>query len=142
MKTDYAYPTSQKRGDIAVTSNTVDRYPRSDFIINAKICAMVTAEVIGMLTRLRLNRYSQARRGGQVPEARDQICCGGPSLSSLCLDCFGGIGFQTARFLCILAFLEFRQHDAIRELAGLAPLSPPHLDRLLRGSPRLWSRLL
>ena len=120
MKTDYAYPTSQKRGDIAVTSNTVDRYPRSDFIINAKICAMVTAEVIGMLTRLRLNRYSQARRGGQVPEARDQICCGGPSLSPLCSWLFWRHWLSlAARFQCTLAFLELRQHDAIRELAGL-----------------------
>ena len=40
------------------------------------------------------------------------------------LGCFGGIGYQAARFLCALAFLELRQHDAIRERAGLAPLSP------------------
>ena len=40
------------------------------------------------------------------------------------LGCFGGIGSQAARFLCALAFLELRQHDAIRESAGLAPLSP------------------
>ena len=51
MKTDYAHPTSQKRGDIAVTSdrhleltNAVDRYPRPDFIIDVKVCAMVTAD--------------------------------------------------------------------------------------------------
>ena len=42
------------------------------------------------------------------------------------LGCFGGIGSQAARFLCTLAFLELRQHDhdALRERAGLAPLSP------------------
>ena len=40
------------------------------------------------------------------------------------LGCFGGIGSQEARFLCTLAFLELRQHDALRERAGLAPLSP------------------
>ena len=41
------------------------------------------------------------------------------------LGCFGSIGSQAARFLCNLAFLELRQHDAISERAGLAPLSPP-----------------
>ena len=40
------------------------------------------------------------------------------------LGCFGGIGSQAARFLCTSAFLELRQHDALRECAGLAPLSP------------------
>ena len=40
------------------------------------------------------------------------------------LGCFGGIGSQAARFLCALAFLELRRHDAIRERAGLALLSP------------------
>ena len=34
------------------------------------------------------------------------------------LGCFGGIGLSS------LAFLELRQHDAICERAGLAPLSP------------------
>ena len=29
------------------------------------------------------------------------------------------------RFLCTLALLEFRQYAAIRERAGLGPLSPP-----------------
>ena len=51
MKNDYAHPTSQKRGDIAVTSdghlqitNVVDRHPCSDFIIDVKVCAMVAGE--------------------------------------------------------------------------------------------------
>ena len=30
------------------------------------------------------------------------------------LGCFGGIGSLVARFLCTLAFLELRQHDALR----------------------------
>ena len=51
MKNDYAHPTSQKRGNIAVTSdghiqiiNAVDRHPRSNFIIDVKVCAMVTGD--------------------------------------------------------------------------------------------------
>ena len=52
--------------------------------------------------------------------------------------------------LCTLAFFELQKHDAIRELAGLAPLcladrshfGPGVLDRLLRGYLRLWQRLL
>ena len=51
MKNDYAHPTSQKRGNIAVTSdghlelsNAVDWQPHTDFIIDAKVCAMVTAD--------------------------------------------------------------------------------------------------
>ena len=51
MKNDNAHPTSQKRGDITVTSdghheltNAVDRHPRRDFIIDVKGCAMVTAD--------------------------------------------------------------------------------------------------
>ena len=48
----------------------------------------------------------------------------GYAFSPFVLGCFGGIGSQAARFLCTLAFLELRQHDALRERAGLAPLSP------------------
>ena len=51
MKNDYAHPTLQKRGDIAVTSdghheltNAVDRHPHTDFIIDANVCAMVAAD--------------------------------------------------------------------------------------------------
>ena len=66
------------------------------------------------------------------------------------LGCFGGIGYQAARFLCALAFLELRQHDAIRERAGLALLSPSDrsqfrarcFDRRLREYLRLWPKLL
>ena len=42
------------------------------------------------------------------------------------LGCFGGIGSQAARFLSTLAFLELRQHDALRERAGLAARSPSY----------------
>ena len=64
MKNDYAHPTSQKRGDIAVTShrhleltNAEDRHPRTDFIIDVKVCAswlmqMGIGRPDGMLTRL------------------------------------------------------------------------------------------
>ena len=48
---DYAHLTSQKRGNIAVTSdghleitNVVDRHLRSDFIIDVKVCAMKTGD--------------------------------------------------------------------------------------------------
>ena len=51
MKNDYAHPTSQKRGEIAVTSdghlqitNAVDRHPSSDFTFDVKVCAMVTGD--------------------------------------------------------------------------------------------------
>ena len=52
MKTDYAHSTSQKRGDIAVTAdghfeitNVVDHLPRSDVVIDVKICATVNGAV-------------------------------------------------------------------------------------------------
>ena len=35
MKADYAYPTSPKRGDIAVASDTVDWYQRSDLMLKS-----------------------------------------------------------------------------------------------------------
>ena len=51
MKNDYAHPTSQKRGYIAVNSdghlqinNAVDRHARSDFIVEVKVCAVVTGD--------------------------------------------------------------------------------------------------
>ena len=52
MKNDYAHHTSQKPGDhIAVTSdrhlqiiNAVDQHQCSDFIIDVKVCAMVTGD--------------------------------------------------------------------------------------------------
>ena len=47
VKTDYAHPTSQKSGDIAGTSDDLKfihyRHPRTDFIVDVQICAMVTA---------------------------------------------------------------------------------------------------
>ena len=46
-----AHPTTQKRGEIAVTSdghlqitNAVDRHPSSDFTFDVKVCAMVTGD--------------------------------------------------------------------------------------------------
>ena len=53
----------------------------------------------------------------------------GYAFSPFVLGCFGGIGSQAARFLCTLAFLELRQHDAISERAGLAQLSPSDLSQ-------------
>ena len=51
MKNDYAHPTSQKRGEIAVTSdghlqitNAVDRHPSSDFTFDVKVCSMVAGD--------------------------------------------------------------------------------------------------
>ena len=42
---------------------------------------------------------------------------------SFVLGCFVGIGSQAARFLCTTPFLELREHDALRALAGLALVS-------------------
>ena len=61
-----------------------------------------------------------------------------------------GIGSQAAIFLCALAFLELRQHDAIRECAGLAPLSPSDCSQFCtrcfrQASTRIsaaWQKLL
>ena len=38
------------------------------------------------------------------------------------LGCFGDFGAETARFLYVLAFLELRQNDDMRNKAGLPPL--------------------
>ena len=62
------------------------------------------------------------------------------AFSHFVLGCFRGIGSQAARFLCTLAFLELRQHDALLVLATLEPPSPSDgsqlgpgvLDRRLR----------
>ena len=136
MKNDYAHPTSQKRGDIAVTSdghleltNAVDRYPRPDFIIDVKVCAMVTADGDW---KARWNADKTVLENHTLTQAEDEKFCKhensyaavGYAFFPFVLGYFGGIGSKAARFLCALAFLEFRQHDAIRERAGSAPLSP------------------
>ena len=136
MKHDYAHPTSQKRGDIAVTSdghleltNAVDRYPRSDFIIDVKVCAMVTADGDW---KARWNADKTVLENHTLAKAEDEkfskhersYAAVGYAFFPFVLGCFGGIGSQAARFLCALAFLELRQHDAIRDSAGLPPLSP------------------
>ena len=126
----------EKRGDIAVTSdghleltNAVDRFPRPDFIIDVKVCAMVTA--VGDW-KARWNADKTVLVNNTLTKAEDEKFskheCSYAAISyaffPFVLGCFGGIGSQAARFLCALAFLEIRQHDAISECAGLAPLSP------------------
>ena len=126
----------EKRGDIAVTSdghleltNAVDRFPRPDFIIDVKVCAMVTADGDW---KARWNADKTVLENHTLAKAEDEkfskhessYAAVGYAFFPFVLGCFGGIGSQAARFLCALAFLEIRQHDAISECAGLAPLSP------------------
>ena len=53
---------------------------------------------------------------------------GGLAFSSFVLCYLGEIGSQAvqfhSQFLCTLAFLELRQHDALRALAALEPPAP------------------
>ena len=126
----------EKRGDIAVTSdghleltNAVDRFPRPDFIIDVKVCAMVTADGDW---KARWNADKTVLENHTLAKAEDEkfskhessYAAIGYAFFPFVLGCFSGIGSQAARFLCALAFLELRQHDAIRERAGLAQLSP------------------
>ena len=162
MKNDYAHPTSQKRRDIAVTSdghheltNAVDCHPRPDFIIDVKVCAMVTT---GGDWKAQWNADKTVLENHTLTKAGDEkFSKHESSYAAVCyaffpfvLGCFGGLGSQAARFLCALAFLDLLQHDAIRERAGLASLSPSDrsqfrarcFDRRLREYLLLWQKLL
>ena len=122
----------QKRWDIAVASdghlqitNVVDRQPRSDFIIDVKVFAMVTGD--GDWKAL-WNADKTVLENHTLTHAEDvkfrkhetNYAAVGLAFFPLLLGCFGGIGSQAPRFLCTLAFLELRQHDALCERAGLA----------------------
>ena len=110
-------------------TNAVDRYPRPDFIIDVKVCAMVTADGDW---KARWNADKTVLENHTLAKAEDEkfskhessYAAVSYAFSPFVLGCFGGIGSQAARFLCALTFLELRQHDAILERAGLAPLSP------------------
>ena len=83
----------------------------------------------GMLTRLCLRFVVEKNTLTRAEDAKfrkytTNYAAVGLAFSPFVLGCFGSIGSKAARFLCTLAFLELRQHDALRERAGLAPLSP------------------
>ena len=77
----------------------------------------------GMLTRLSLRTIPLHRLRMKNSGSMRPIMLLSVMLFSFIFGCFGGIGSQAARFLCTLAFLELRQHDALSARAGLAPLS-------------------
>ena len=136
MKTDYAHSTSQKRGDIAVTAdghfeitNVVDHLPRSDVVIDVKICATVNgagdwkAKFNANNTKLLNPTLAQAESAKYTKHERNYASVG-MAFVPFVLGCFGDFGAEAARFLYVLAFLELRQNDDMRNKAGLPPLPP------------------
>ena len=131
MKNDYAHPTSQKRGDIAVSSdghlqptNAVDWHQSPGFIIDVKVCAMVTGDgdwkALWNADKTVLENHTLTQAEDEkFSKHKNRYAAVGYTFFPFVLGCFGCIGSQAARFLCALAFLELQQHDAIRERAGL-----------------------
>ena len=136
MKAHYPHRTSQKRGDIAVTSHqniqivpSFDHLPRSEFIIDVKVCSMVSANGDWKSrwnpdrTKFLNPSLAQKEQSKDTKHASNYAKIGYGFLPFV-LGSFGGIGNSAARFLQALAFCETQQNDDLRAKTGLPPLDP------------------
>jgi hypothetical protein len=118
MKAHFPHKTTKKRGDIAVTSHdniqivpSFDRLPRSEFIIDVKVCSMVSAHGDWKShwnparTKLLNPSLAQKEQGKDTKHASNYAKIG-YGFFPFVLGSFGGIGDSAARFLQTLAFCE------------------------------------
>jgi len=136
MKAHFPHKTTKKRGDIAVISHdniqivpSFDHLPRSEFIIDVKVCSMVSAHGDWKShwnqdrTKLLNPSLAQKEQGKDTKHASNYAKIG-YGFFPFVLGSFGGIGDSAARFLQTLAFCETQQNDDLRAKTGLPPLDP------------------
>ena len=136
MKAHFPHKTTKKRGDIAVTSHdniqivpSFDRLPRSEFIIDVKVCSMVSAHGDWKSnwnqdrTKLLNPSLAQKEQGKDKKHASNYAKIG-YGFFPFVLGSFGGLGDSAVRFLQALAFCETQQNDDLRAQIGLPPLAP------------------
>ena len=119
----------QGSGLVWQSSYIIDHLPRSDVVIDVKICATVNgagdwkAQFNANNTKLLNPTLTQAESAKYTKHERNYASVG-MAFVPFVLGCFGDIGVGAARFLYALAFLELRQNDDMLDKAGLPTLPP------------------
>jgi hypothetical protein len=129
------HPNSLARGDILVRSNDLEikdcaaghGYARKQFVIDVKTVALVDGN--GDWGERWNSRTGQHDNPGmlaaeQTKYRKHELAYShtGYSFVAFICSCFGALGPSAIRYLSVLAMLELRQYEALRNQQGLDPL--------------------
>jgi hypothetical protein len=135
MRKQCTHHNSQARGDILVRSTDLEitdcaaghGCARKQYVLDIKTVAMVDSHGNwGERWNARENKHDNpgmlAAEQAKYRKHELAYAHNGHSFVAIVCSCFGALGPSAIRYLSMLAMLELRQHEALRDKQGLDPL--------------------
>ena len=135
MRRQCTHLSSQARGDILICTTDLEITDRAQghcssrkqFVIDVKTVVMVDGTgVWGERWNSAANQYDNpgmlAAEQTKYRKHEAQYAQTGYSFVAFVCSCFGALGPSAIRYLWVLAMLELRQHEALRQRQGMDPL--------------------